>query len=341
MSDSLGASPPALDVTERVGELAAWLAERAAGVDAEASLSHEHLAAVADAGLYGAFAPVVRGGLGLDRFELAQVVEELAAACLATTFVWIQHFRLLSAALDGDSPPALTDSADAVIGGRMKGGVALGGALPGPVRLRASETARGWVLDGEAPWVSGWGLIDTLLVSARAADDTVVSALVVATQQPHLTVSAQRLAALDATATVALGFNGFPLAAAQVIGRRPFGSGVETADALRVNGSLALGVARRCCALLGPSPLDDDLITCRSALAEANDETVARARASASALAVRSAHALAVSRGSSSVRSGDVAERSTREASLLLSFASRPAIRDALSAIYQRERDAR
>ena len=54
------------------------------------------------------------------------------------------------------------------------------------------------------------------------------------------------------------------------------------------------------------------------------------ARASACELAVRAAHALAVGRGSTSVLVGDVAERLGREAALLLVFASRPAIKDAL-----------
>ena len=54
------------------------------------------------------------------------------------------------------------------------------------------------------------------------------------------------------------------------------------------------------------------------------------ARARASELAVRAAHALAVSRGSRSALAGDVAERLSREAAFLLVFASRPAIKDAL-----------
>jgi hypothetical protein len=39
---------------------------------------------------------------------------------------------------------------------------------------------------------------------------------------------------------------------------------------------------------------------------------------------------LAVSRGSQSAISGDIAERTTREAALLLVFASRPAIKESL-----------
>jgi hypothetical protein len=37
-------------------------------------------------------------------------------------------------------------------------------------------------------------------------------------------------------------------------------------DRMRVNGSLALGLACRCARLLGPGPLDDELARCRDLL---------------------------------------------------------------------------
>ena len=55
--------------------------------------------------------------------------------------------------------------------------MALAGLLPGPPRLRARATGGGYVLDGVAPWVTGWGYIDTLHVAARQEDDTIVWAL--------------------------------------------------------------------------------------------------------------------------------------------------------------------
>jgi hypothetical protein len=93
---------------------------------------------------------------------------------------------------------------------------------------------------------------------------------------------------------------------------------------------LALGVTRRCCVLLGPSPFDDELASRRNDLDKATMQTMAQARAGACELAARASHALAVYRGSSSVISGDIAERTAREASLLLTFGSRPAIKQAL-----------
>ena len=55
--------------------------------------------------------------------------------------------------------------------------MALAGLLPGPPRLRARAAEGGYLLDGTAPWVTGWGHIDTLHVAARQEDDTIVWAL--------------------------------------------------------------------------------------------------------------------------------------------------------------------
>ncbi len=260
------------------------------------------------------------------------MVEELAAACLASTFVWIQHFRLLAAALEGAAPPELRARRADIIAGATKGGVVLGGALPGPVRLRATPTTRGWSLEGVAPWVSGWGLVDELFVAARAPDDTVVSFLLAARDQPGLVVARQHLAALNATVTVRLTFESLAIDERQALGRAPYDPDREAGPGLRLNGSLALGVARRCCSVLGSASMDDELRRCRHHLNGANAEAMPQARARACELAMRAATALAVARGSSSVVRGDIAERAVREAALLLTFGSRPAIRAALLA---------
>ena len=56
--------------------------------------------------------------------------------------------------------------------------------------------------------MTGWGLIDLVQVVARGPDDTVVTLIVDAAAQPGLAVTRQRLAAVDASVTVRLGFDG-------------------------------------------------------------------------------------------------------------------------------------
>ncbi len=319
------------DARARIESVAARFLSDAAAVDAADAIPESHLRGLADAGLYGVFAPVPAGGLGLGHAGLGQVIEELASACLASTFVWAQHFRLLGAMLDPATPAALREALlPAVIRGEVRGGVALAGLLPGPPRLRAQPVAGGWLLDGDAPWVSGWSIVDLLLIVARGPDDTVVTLLADAQEQPGLAATRQRLAAANASVTVRLSFGGLFVPDSRFVGRERYDPVLAQSEGLRTNGSFALGVGRRCCALIGPSSLDDELASCRGELDAAGTDAMPAARARASEFAVRAAHVLAVRRGSASALAGDPAERLAREAGFLLVFGSRPAIKDAL-----------
>ena len=302
----------------------------AADVDRADSIPLDHFDELAALGLYGAFVPAELGGLGLSLTELCDAVEALASGCLATTFVWIQHFRLLAAVLDPVAPALVADQRIEILSGRIKGGVALTGLQPGPAKLTATPTDGGWSIDGEAPWVSGWGLVDRLVVGARGPDETVVTVLLDARELPGMVAARRRLSALDASVTVKLSFDALFVENERVLGQAPHDPSREPPEGLRVNGSLALGVTRRCCDLIGPTALDDELRETRAELDGADVQSMPAARARACELAVRASHALAVYRGSSSVLKGEVADRTAREAQLLLTFGSRPAIRESL-----------
>jgi len=315
---------------DAIQDLAARFLADAAAVDAADTIPEQHLRGLADAGLYGIFAPAEAGGLGLGA-EVGTVIEVLASACLASTFVWLQHLRLLGAMLDPGTPAALREALlPAVVSGQVRGGVALAGLLPGPPRLATRPVDGGWLLDGEAPWVSGWGIVDLLVTVARGPEDTAVTLLVDAREQRGLAAARQRLAAVNASATVQLGFDGVFVPDGRLVSQAPYDPVAAQSEGLRGNGSLALGVGRRCCSLIGPSPLDDELDACRAELDAADTAAMPAARARASEFAARAAHYLAVRRGSRSALAGDDAERLAREAGFLLVFGSRPAIKDAL-----------
>jgi len=294
-----------------------------------------HLDALAAAGLYGAPAPADAGGLGLDLPEVSKVVEELAGGCMAAAFVLIQHFRLVMTLAAEDAPARMRDRwLASACQGRTRGGIALTGLIPGPPQLRAELAEGGWRLDGTAPWVTGWGLIDLVQVVARGPGDTVVTLIMDAAAQPGLTVTRQRLAAVDASVTVRLGFDRVVIPQERFVDQVPFDPAVSVQPAgLRINGSLALGVARRCVRLLGPGPLDDEVTACRERLDAAlvaDPAPMADARAAAAELALRATAALAVRDGGSAVTVDQHAQRLAREAVFLLVFGSRPGIKSAL-----------
>jgi hypothetical protein len=180
--------------------------------------------------------------------------------------------------------------------------------------------------------VTGWGLIDLVQVVARGPDDTVLTLIMDAAAQPGLTVTRQRLAAVDASVTVRLGFDGVVIPQERFVDQVAFDPAVSVQPAgLRLNGSLALGVARRCSRLLGAGPLDDEVDACRERLDAALGEDsapMAAARAAAAELALRAA--LAVRDGGHAVAVDQHAQRLAREAVFLLVFGSRPGIKSAL-----------
>jgi len=318
-----GVLPEAWRIAEEV------LFPAAMATDAADMVPVSHFDALAAAGLYGIFGPVQAGGLGLDLPGGCAVVEVLAGGCLATTFVWIQHFGLLRALGADDAPARLRDTwLGPACRGELRAGIALAGLLPGPPRLRARAVSDGWILTGTCPWVTGWGQINVLLVAARGPDDTIVTLVLDAADQAGLTITRQHLTAVNASATVQLDFADVLVPAGRLVSLAPFDPAMNlTAAALRVNGSLALGLTGRCCRLMGASPLDDGLDACRQRLAATGDETIQAARAAASELAVRAAAALAVYEGSRSITAGAHAQRLAREATFLLVFGSRPGIR--------------
>jgi hypothetical protein len=111
-----------------------------------------------------------------------------------------------------------------------------------------------------------------------------------------------------------------------------FHQGPTPPQVLRVHASFALGVADRCCQLLGPTGLDDELADVRATLDRLEPGSTEAARGAAGELALRASAALAVATGSRSLLLADHAQRLVREALFALVYALRPGPRDHLLA---------
>jgi alkylation response protein AidB-like acyl-CoA dehydrogenase len=289
------------------------------------------LDAIAEAGLYGTAGPASAGGLDADFKTMCDAVEALSSGCLTTAFLWVQHHGVVRAAAASENP-AIAGWVEPLCRGTHRAGLALGGAMPGPAKMTARETGDGWLFDGTAPFVSGWGRIDVIHMAARTDDDRLVWALVDAAVGEALSVERLRLVALDSTATVRADLRSQVVPRERVTSVTPYVEGPTPPEVLRIHASLALGVTRRCCSLLGPSPLDGELEALRKELDQLDHSTIERARGAAGELAMRSAMTLSVSRGSRSLLMGDHAQRLLREAFFTLVYALRPGSRDSLLA---------
>jgi alkylation response protein AidB-like acyl-CoA dehydrogenase len=304
----------------------------ALAVDRADRVPGSHLDLLAREGFYGVAAPNDAGGLGTeDMRTAARMVEVFASGCLATAFVWIQHHGPVIAATHTDRPEVRRRWLDRLARGERRGGIGLAGVRPGATRLRVRAMDGGYILDGDVPWVTGWGMIDTVHLAAVGADDVLHFLLVDAVDSPTLRARRLELVAVNASRTVNLSFAGHAVPADRLTGTQPYGDWAKNeASGSALNGFLALGVVRRCGRLLDPNPFESELDACREALLAADAPDVPAARAAASELAIRASARLMVHTGSRSVLRDDHAQRLIREAAFLLVFGTRPSIREAL-----------
>ena len=316
-------------------------------VDAQAAIPDSHFSLLADQGFYGLAAGRAYGGVEVDLSSLAGIQETLSSGCLTTTFTWAQHHGLVRA-LTGTANEELRDKyLGAAVHGEVRGGVAYTGAIPQPPRLWASATEVGWLLNGEAPFVTGWSIVDVLLVSARNtaiahgnSTGTIVSGVIDASAGPGITAERLQMVAAQGSNTVRLYFADYVLPDEKVTNETSHEAFLTNQQLnARLNGCFATGIATRCIRLIDAAGreeiarrLDTELDAVRVRLdAGLGDSTMLpAARASAAELAYRSAGALVVTVGSAGILARQHAQRLVREATFTLVAAGRPQIKDCL-----------
>jgi alkylation response protein AidB-like acyl-CoA dehydrogenase len=331
-----------------------------------------NLDALRDAGLNGTQGPTdVQGGLGADHSEARAIFEAVTGGCGATAFVWAQHHGAVRRCVGGDGParqtwlPRLCDgTASAGIGFAYL-------RRPGPAVVRATPAGDGWRLDGEAPWITGWGLADVFVTMARADDHRVVTVLVDRPYERSELVAGPplRLAAMGSTGTVALRFQGLVMDADSVIGvQTPAAWSLRDRVGSALPSAAPLGIADRAIRLLGerdhPTP---ELLEATGSLRESLEERrraadeVARAVAAASSgddaealesaidmgtlerergldLARRATDALVAASGGGAMSLAHPAQRLSREATFYLIQAQTGSLRAATLDRLTRER---
>ena len=322
----------AQDLTDEV------LRPAAAEIDRSVKIPQSHFAALRDRGFYGlAFATT-------DPVNtLADVGEILVSGCLATAFVWAQHHgTLLRMVMSRNDTLKAQFLADLQSGAVTSGVSGSGYANAENPLIAATETNNGYTITGQAPFVTGWGLVDVIGVTAydTRAQKT-VTFLMDTTDGPNVHANRIPLSAADASNTVELIFNGhhIPHTAVIRVRKTPRG-GLSIAErlVLRINGSLALGVARACLTeadRIGHPcrQLFETHTTVRDALntAATGDGDIYDARARASQFAVTTATYCATAAGSRSVTRGEPTERMAREAAFSMVCTTIPEIKSRIS----------
>jgi len=300
----------------------------ALAADLAGSVPETQLQCLADAGFYGL-------STYCDAATIAKVIEIFASGCLTTTFVWTQHQGASAGAFFSDGP-VKAELAEDLASGAKRGGVAFAHMLrPGPPMTRADPVTGGWAYRGSAPWVTGWGHIDVVHAAARHEDD-IVWALIDAVDSDTLVSAPVPFAVVDSTQTRVLTYSDHFVPTERITKVENYEAWrARYALGLRTNGSLALGVANRCCRLLSESQFTARLNLLRDQLnmiEPTAQQAMATARADASLFAVQAATALVAKTGGNAVKMTEHAQRLMREAMFVMVQGQTPAIKSEMLA---------
>lgn len=256
-----------------------------------------------------------------------EIFEVLAGACGVTFFVWVQHnapVKLLAASANAGLREQWLPK---LASGAVLGGVAFAHLRrPGPPAVAAVPRPEGgYELRGEAPWVTSWGLAGLFAVAGLTPDERVVFTAIPADTAGLRPSAPLRVAAMNASATVRLGFDGVAVDAADVIVELPLDDWrAQDRTTTAQPNPAAFGVAATCLGLLrdidtrAAAALDAEWQECRSrsynAAAGADTDAQVALRAWSLELALRCAYALIVATGGRAMGLSHPAQRLLREA---------------------------
>ena len=353
-------APAGNDLVVRARTLADTLLRPSAEQVDRTTVARSSLDAWAAQGLLGAAGPRAYGGAQALPAVVREISAVLAGACGATWFVATQHAMPLATVAASANEPLRERRLAALCGGELLSGVAFSHLRrPGAAAVRATRVPGGWRFDGHVAWLTGWGLVDLVLLAGRSDAGEVVFALVDVRNATGVTASApMALAAMSATRTVTLDLDGLHVADADVAEVVDDASW-RTADALRTanTGPHVFGLQRECVRRLAERAQARDDGTA-AALAHAlglegerlrrvadtlvddvpADELVEdrlTVRASALELTVRTATALVVATGGAALSLASAPQRLVREAVFYLVQAQTPPVRESLLQLWR------
>ena len=312
---SISTTCPQVDIARRLADDVLFPAT--VETDRSGKIPTQQLQAIQDAGLYGIFSTEAVGGSNLSDGDRNLVIEALAGGCLTSTFIWQQHAGPASATAACEG--AAHRYAEGLARGDIRGGVAFAHLLrQGPPVLRAEPCADGWQISGTAPYITGWGDVDIVLIAARC-QDSIIWGIVPGIESATMSARMLELAAVNSTSTAVITFDQHVITSDDITSVVPFDTWLENYRmGLRANGSLALGLTGRCLSLLGPSDLDHEYLAARERLDAATVDELPAARANASDLCMRSATMLVAASGGGAVALSHHAQLLARQAMFLL-----------------------
>jgi alkylation response protein AidB-like acyl-CoA dehydrogenase len=248
--------------------------------------------------------------------------ERLAAACGVTHFVQTQHIGAMGFLAKSQNLPL----AEANLAAWRRGDCFCGVAFAHLRRAQSPVTVRregeSWIFNGEAPWFTGWGLMDQVVLAGRRTDQPTNIYVLVSTTAPGIAAGPPlELAAMNASRTVTLRLNDVRVPQSQwVLEQTPEEMQERDLSTLLRFAAPPLGVVRAACKLMG-SPWAEKFsqhsaqLRDRALAWRGEEKEATGVRTSANQLALHAAQAAVVVGGGNSNRLDHPAQRLLREAS--------------------------
>jgi alkylation response protein AidB-like acyl-CoA dehydrogenase len=332
------------------------VAPHAAAIDADPDALRLAMEGLCARQLMALRRPTEFGGPALDEDAFRRFQETVARYSGSLAFLQTQHQSAGSMIAKGDNPELRAEYLPQMGDGRKLVGIGFSQLRrPGPPMMRAEACDGGYRLNGDVPWITGFGLYPEFLVGATLPDGRAVFAVVpfVDSQRPGEAIAfsePMRLAAMESAQTVSGTFENWFVPDARVVFLKPAGW-IQNNDMINVTlqGHFALGCARAGLDIVAAAAerkglpflhdawtkLDAELGACRKATVDARqvgEETTEerlKVRAWAIDLAVRCAHAGVAASSGAANSAAHPAQRVYREALVFTVSAQTSAIMEA------------
>ena len=296
---------------------------------------------LADAGFFGLGIGSEFGGFGADEATRREYTELMASACGVTGFVQQQLHAGGGFVGGGRSESLKREKLPLFAAGKELCGVAFSHLRrSGTPMVQAERVPGGFEISGTAPWVTGWGLLDSFILGATLPDGVHLFAYIPKAGNEATLATGPRipLVVMNASDTLEVTLTRLFVPEAHALSERP-AEALRRGDFCSISGHvfLPLGGARGSVHYLrqlagtrgdeqSSQVADDfqreidacrrDALTWTGACADLPNykENALRARATAIVLAVRAAHAAVTATGGSAHRLDSPPQRLLREA---------------------------
>lgn len=200
------------DKSESFSGLLDELRQRSSRLNAPDAWPDEQLRAMSDAGVLGWLIPEEHGGSGISSGDLNAGYEQLAAACLASTFVLTQRNAAIQRIVQSENeelkkdllPELATDELFATVGISH---LTTSRQHLGTPAVTVERVDAGYFLTGEVPWVTGADRADIIVCGGTLENNTqILVALETITQGVEI-VPAVPLMALNSSRTATVKLN--------------------------------------------------------------------------------------------------------------------------------------